>query len=443
MQNLIGIKNIIKEAEGRTPKQVKRLIQYAIADNALLEELLMYVYSPNIKYYYKLEEEQFQYYKSNLYVDPNCTTIDLLEILENLRHRRYESNSQRDTAIEDFLATNNLLAFFLYKNLDIGFGVSSAKSLGILPAHNPQKGVLVADYHTDVSYPMVADVKYNGIRLTAYCEYQDVEFKLLKGNPIDIPELKEAIKQLVGVNTFALDGELIYGYGITEADRLKVASRVNEANNSKAKGTFSMQGGYKFMVYDIIPATNFHKAIPTGVPYFKRRLLLTEIIGKGSEYIGLAQQFQVQDGFEVDHLLKQIKDLNGEGLMLKHPTSTYDFKKNRQWIKCKLIREADMMIVGYTPHTKNPSWIGSLECEAIIGGKKVSVNVGSGLNDNDRDLNLFPTYMNKTVVVSYLDEVYNQGSGTYSVSSSRFVKPSASTPLQSMLREDKLFPVNY
>ena len=437
---------MVKECHGRTPSRVKAIIAGYIEEDKALKELLNYMYDPNTKFYYKISSEDFYHHTSDCYINPNLDLVDLIGILERLKNRSYGSNRERDAEVDDFLYNKSgVLAYFLYKTLDVGFGTKSAKDLGIIDSHSPQKGVLVKDYHTDVTYPCIADIKYNGIRLTAYCEYGDVEFKLLRGNTIEIPELKEAIKGMADVNTYALDGELIYGDGITEADRLIVSGRINEANNNKSGKKALDMTGLKFMMYDITPATNFHKGIPLEATYAVRRTVLTEKYApaNNNDLLGLAQQYLVSNGFDVDNLLSQIKALNGEGLMLKHTSSTYDFKKNKQWIKVKLIREADLVVVGYTPHTRNGAWIGSLECAGIIDGKEVRVNVGSGLNDLDRPMANLDLFMGKTVMVAYLDMVWNKATQTHSISNPRFLKPHTTTQLRDVMRDDKPLPVNY
>ena len=424
--------------KGATPMRTKAVIKAWITNNPDIGKLLGIMYNPLIKFNYKLHHEEFFVDYENM---ENEDFPKVGELLEALYTKEVSKRTEKEHRIEELLSNNTLLALFLRKNLDLGFGVSSAKDLGIISQHSPQKGVL-ADL-SKVRYPLIADFKYNGSRLSVINTNGEVVCKLLKGNIIDIPILQIMFAQF---KDFTFDGEIVYtgntpegiSYlgvgGITETDRIEVAGRITSAT---ANNTALVMKDLHFVIYDLLATKDFVQAKASNKTYGARREMLQALVPEPTKTYSLSTIWKIAKEEELEALIAWNKAIGGEGFMLKTISSTYDYKKNSSWLKVKHFKEADFKIVGYETHSRNSKWIGSLTCYAIIDNKQVLVQVGSGLNDMDRPINKFPEYKDKVVMVTYMDMVKNRlKKGVYSVTNPRFAKDRVDRRLSEIIRLD-------
>lgn len=74
-----------------------------------------------------------------------------------------------------------------------------------------------------------------------------------------------------------------------------------------------------------------------------------------------------------------------EGIMIKDPEAKYETKRSVAWLKQKPFIEVSLTVVALEEGTgKNAGKLGALVCEGVDDGKKIRVNVGSGLTDAQR-----------------------------------------------------------
>jgi len=74
-----------------------------------------------------------------------------------------------------------------------------------------------------------------------------------------------------------------------------------------------------------------------------------------------------------------------EGILVKDPNSVYECKRSVSWLKIKPVITVDLTVVSLEEGTgKNIGKLGALVCEGTHQGKFIRVNVGSGLNDDQR-----------------------------------------------------------
>jgi len=113
-----------------------------------------------------------------------------------------------------------------------------------------------------------------------------------------------------------------------------------------------------------------------------------------------------------------------EGIMIKDTLAPYECKRNTNWMKWKPTITVDLTVVRLEEGTgRNEGRLGALVCEGEDDGRQISVNVGSGFSDEDRD----EYWANPDAVVGRTAEVLcdvitkNQD-GTYSLRFPRFVR---------------------
>jgi len=128
---------------------------------------------------------------------------------------------------------------------------------------------------------------------------------------------------------------------------------------------------------------------------------------------------------------KRFKEINAkaiaggyEGIMIKDPNAEYECKRTTSWLKLKPFIEVSLNVVGVEEGTgKNVGKLGAIICEGEDDGKDITVNVGSGFTDDNRDQ--YWTNRNKLfgqVVEVRADAVTQNQDGTYSLRFPRFLR---------------------
>mgnify|MGYP003350225286 FL=1 len=113
-----------------------------------------------------------------------------------------------------------------------------------------------------------------------------------------------------------------------------------------------------------------------------------------------------------------------EGIMIKDMGAPYECKRNTSWMKWKPVITVDLEVVGVEEGTgRNVGRLGALVCAGMDDGKEISVNVGSGFSDSDRDI----LYNDRNLVIGrtveiLCDVITRNMDGTYSLRFPRFVR---------------------
>lgn len=113
-----------------------------------------------------------------------------------------------------------------------------------------------------------------------------------------------------------------------------------------------------------------------------------------------------------------------EGIMIKELQAPYICKRSTDWMKWKPVITVDLEVIGVEEGTgRNEGRLGALVCAGVDDGKEITVNVGSGFSDTDRD-----TYwrdsqfiIGRTAEVM-CDVITQNQDGTYSLRFPRFVR---------------------
>jgi DNA ligase-1 len=219
------------------------------------------------------------------------------------------------------------------------------------------------------------------------------------------------------VNGFVLDGEVI---GNTFQELMRQARRKSDvqANDSV------------FNIFDIVPLEDFRRG-HWNAQLRKRIALLDAMrpVVDTMDNVELLPHIMVDldTAAGKDQLERYAKDnVNAgfEGIMIKELEAPYQCKRSTDWMKWKPTITVDLEVVGVEEGTgRNVGRLGALVCAGVDDGKEISVNVGSGFSDGDRD----DYWTNRNVVIGRTAEVLcdvitqNQD-GTYSLRFPRFIR---------------------
>ena len=128
---------------------------------------------------------------------------------------------------------------------------------------------------------------------------------------------------------------------------------------------------------------------------------------------------------------KRFKEINQkaveggyEGIMIKEPTAPYECKRTVSWLKLKPFIEVSLTVTAVEEGTgRNVGKLGALVCEGKDDGKLISVNVGSGFTDSNRD----DYWISREEVVGKVvevraDAITQNQDGSYSLRFPRFIR---------------------
>ena len=217
------------------------------------------------------------------------------------------------------------------------------------------------------------------------------------------------------INGFVLDGEVI---GNTFQELMRQARRKTDVQADDSV----------FNVFDIIPLSDFREGHWNA--QLRKRIAILEHIRHVVDTMPNVEllphiMVDLDTAAGKDQLMRYAKDnVNAgfEGIMIKELEAPYLCKRSTDWMKWKPIYDYDLTVVGVEEGTgKNVGRLGALVCEGSDDGKYITVNVGSGFSDVDRD-NYWTnsnTIIGQTAVV-IADAITQNQDGSYSLRFPRF-----------------------
>ena len=272
----------------------------------------------------------------------------------------------------------------------------------------------------NISFPCLAQLKYDGVRIAITWDGIRLLFRTRNGKIIHLPDTQRVL-DYSQVPPFMLDTEVTLENGTTE-DRPKVAGLINSA---RCRGKID-ESQLRFFVFDGMSYGIFKAKIIEGAYTYSARLkyvrrILSDLQPTGSGPLELATTETVYDVAATQELFEQVLSEGQEGLILKPFDHLYTFKRSVDWIKMKATDSVELVCVGVNEgEGKYQGMIGALRCEGRVKGLVVSVRVGTGLSDHDRELP--PSeYIGKQIEVDYNSVIQNSASGKHSLFLPRFV----------------------
>jgi DNA ligase-1 len=179
--------------------------------------------------------------------------------------------------------------------------------------------------------------------------------------------------------SWVLDGEMVSS---SFQELMKQVHRKENAQTDDAR----------LMLFDILPLSEFKKG--KSVMGQRRRSNLLRSMKAALDKIGsidIIPQIEVDLDSAVGEMQfkqynKDAIDAGFEGIMIKDIDAPYVCKRHVAWLKQKPFIEVSLAVVAVEEGTgKNEGKLGALICEGEDDGKKIRVNVGSGLTDDQRD----------------------------------------------------------
>jgi DNA ligase-1 len=271
--------------------------------------------------------------------------------------------------------------------------------------------------------------KLDGVRVLMVCTASDAGPSVISysRNGKIFENFTTIEQQLIGVmdrlsvrlghTSFVLDGEVV---GNSFQELMRQARRKENVSADDSV----------FHVFDIIPLPDFLRG------HWNARLQSRlDVLNKASNLISSLPNVELLPHINVDLNTAQGKDQfdryckdkvaeGFEGVMIKDLDAPYQCKRTTFWLKYKPVITVDLEVVDVEEGTgRNLGRLGALVCTGFDHGKQITVNVGSGFTDADRDSfwvdrNLV---MGRTVEI-LCDTITKNQDGTYSLRFPRFLR---------------------
>jgi DNA ligase-1 len=357
-----------------------------------------------------------------------------VELAENLRTRALTGNDAR-SAIELCLSAAKQDEWnFWYRRIlikDLRCGVSEktinnvvGKKYGsyAVPVFSCQLAHDSTNHESKVVGQKLIEVKLDGVRVItiAYPDGRVDQFSRNGKELVNFPHVTEQFAKVAHnlSEPYVFDGEIMSS---SFQDLMKQVHRKSDVQSNDAV----------LNLFDMMPLSNFESG-----KYDTYQLIRSQNLAEWiNKYQAELPNVQVV-GHELVDLdkpegQKRYKEINAqaiaggyEGIMLKDPMAGYECKRSVAWLKLKPFIEVSLTVIGVEEGTgRNEGRLGAIICEGDDDGKFITVNVGSGFTDANRD----DYWADKNrllgqVVEVRADAVTQNQDGSYSLRFPRFLR---------------------
>jgi hypothetical protein len=354
-------------------------------DNAQLMHVVRLALDPFTNFYIR---------KIPAYKPTNTQTLEgALNGLYDLSHRLVTGNAAIDhlTNLLSSLSADDarVLERIISKDLKCGVSISTANAVwtGLV---NDYPVMLCSQFEQKlvdkVQFPALVQTKMDGMRFNAIVRDGKVEYRSRNGKEIQLlGNLDSDFIALAGDVDCVFDGELLVVGEDGIMDRQTGNGILNKAN----KGTISAKEAsmVRATIWDVIPFIYFQDGeCPT--PYGTRFESLNILMDKHKpSKVGLVDSWDVSDYEEAKTLFEGLLAEGQEGIILKDKRGVWENKRAKHQIKFKGELECDLEIIAVEEGTGKASGkLGAVVCRSRPeDGIFLTVNVGSGFNDANRD----------------------------------------------------------
>jgi DNA ligase 1 len=265
--------------------------------------------------------------------------------------------------------------------------------------------------------------KLDGVRMLAFVTATGVQMFSRNGKVLEnFPQIEEELAKLYSVlsttlalPSFVLDGEIM---GESFQALMKQAQRKSDVKTDDMV----------YNVFDILPVADFARTY-WNAQQSKRLALLEKI----RHILDQTTCVRIMDGITVDldtaeghKTLKKFAEdsVNAgfEGVMIKDLGSPYECKRSTFWMKWKPVMDYDLKVIAVEEGSgKHTGRMGALVCEGVDDGRAITVNVGSGYTDEQRQeyWDNQNSVIGQTAVV-LADAITQNQNGSYSLRFPRF-----------------------
>jgi DNA ligase 1 len=257
-----------------------------------------------------------------------------------------------------------------------------------------------ANHESKVAGSKLVEVKLDGVRVITIV-YPNGNVDQYSRNGKELVNF-EHIKQQFAKHARLLDEPMVFDGEVMSSSFQDLMKQIHRKSDAKADDAV-------LHLFDIISLREFQTGVGT-VSQLDRSTALKIWFGPLQEHMpNVTLVGQILLDLDTDGGRKQFKEINQraidggyEGIMIKDPAAVYECKRTVAWLKQKPFIEVSLEVVALEEGTgKNAGRLGALVCDGVDDGKRIRVNVGSGLTDQMRE----ELWQDQTLVMGQIVEI--------------------------------------
>ncbi len=390
---MIEIVHELRRASGRN---AKKDILLRHVDNILWKKILVAMYDDSINYYIGAPKEY-------TFLQTDIDHLSMFEDLVTLRRRYVVGTEAKKFVTKKSQQYGEIFRLILRGTLDAGVSIKTINS--VYPGLIPTFPLMLANKKSPSTYPVLVSTKFDGVRIVVIVQDNVASVYTRSGKVLNIKSLKlKMARKPDGV----YDGELVAGSGL-QVGRTKITGEVNKV----LKGSKTDIDGYSFMIFDYISIRDW--ITQTSITPYIHRLRTLHNMDFIDTSVKVIPEDYVDSAHGVTVLFSERIAKGYEGLILRYPDTPYIWGRTDLLMKVKSIHTAVLDCVNVEEGTgKYEGLIGSLVCAGTVDGRPVSVKVGTGLSDFDREEPV-ESYLGQFIEVEYNDMVKAKNSDVWSL----------------------------
>lgn len=279
-----------------------------------------------------------------------------------------------------------------------------------------------ANHEKKITGKKLLEPKLDGVRVLTVINVENRTVTQYTRNGkelVNFGHITESLEKNIDLfdRSYVLDGEMI------SSSFQALMKQVHRKDNVQAQDA-------RLMLFDILPLSEFQSGRSTLGQ--RRRTNLLRSMKKQFDIVG---SIDIIDQIEVDldtyvgeleykEFNKTAVEQGFEGIMIKDIDAKYECKRSHHWLKQKPFIEVSLEVTDVEEGTgRNAGRLGALVCSGLDDGKQITVNVGSGFSDSDRDdyWNNSNQIIGRTAEI-LCDVITQNQDGTYSLRFPRFVR---------------------
>lgn len=223
----------------------------------------------------------------------------------------------------------------------------------------------------------LVEYKYDGVRVIAIVKKGNATLYSRNGKIFNnFPHIEKALSK-DKYNDYVFDGEVM------SDDFQALMKQVHRKSGAKTDDAF-------LALFDYLPLEEFNKG-KSKLNSIQRKKELIKLADDFDDEIKIVNyeiiDFDTKDGNKkFSEMNKEALNLGYEGLMIKPEKSFYECKRSHAWLKIKPFIEVSLEVKEIHEGTgKHSGKLGAFVVEGYDDNKFFSLNVGSGLTDDQRE----------------------------------------------------------
>lgn len=373
------------------------------AGSNLLKKVLIYSYSPYIKFGVKIdrttEYELLALTSRNGGLD--IDDEDIWAVLDHFRTSTSSSASKTATLKALFGRLNVQTAHIVIGILgkSVVKNVSASTVNKVWPDAIPVFSVQLAQKYADrkvKSYPQFVEIKYDGVRAAGVIHASgDVEVLTRTGRAIPAAVyFHDELRRIGKAYAKVVDEPAGRVYDGCVTDGELCGDTFNDAVSIFRSDTPATTGNYN--LFDILPMSSLTDKSFVSDDFVQRRETLRQVMEEADKdpvaaapmtRVLRSASYLANSREEIWNMYHAARAKGQEGLIVKDPLGKWERKRSNAWLKIKAEDTADLRVIGaFEGEGEKEGTLGGLIVEGAIEGRKIEpTRVGSGYSDKDSD----------------------------------------------------------